>query len=464
MENNRGSWGSTFGFIMAAVGSAVGLGNIWGFPYKMGKCGGFSFLLIYLLLAVFVGMIIMCSELALGRKTGKGVIAAYQAVSKKFGWVGWLGVLSPFLIMSFYSVLGGYCIQYTALNMAELSFDLSNVLGGNAGGGTIFMAMRQAPFGCAVFTALFLGICMVIVKGGIASGIEKFNKVGMPALFIILIVLLARTITLDGAQVGFAYMLSCDWSKVGFNTFLSALGQAFFSLSLGMAIMITYGSYLPKHENLGKNTALICTMDTLVALIAGFIIVPAVFATLGSENVGKGGGFAFASLAGVFEHMAGGAFFGVLFYMLLLFAALTSSISLIEGVVAFLTERFGWKRKPTTIIVCTLMFLIGCLYTMSQAAFNIKGIWFDFANGVSFPIFGDFMEFLTDRLMIPLCALGVCIFTGWIWKPANAVHEIELDGKPFKLAKVYSVLVKYVAPISILLIIVASFVTGTTLS
>ena len=464
MENNRGSWGSTFGFIMAAVGSAVGLGNIWGFPYKMGKCGGFSFLLIYLLLAVFVGMIIMCSELALGRKTGKGVIAAYQAVSKKFGWLGWLGVLSPFLIMSFYSVLGGYCIQYTALNMAELSFDLSNILGGNAGGGTIFMAMRQAPFGCAVFTALFLGICMVIVKGGIASGIEKFNKVGMPALFIILIVLLARTITLDGAQVGFAYMLSCDWSKVGFNTFLSALGQAFFSLSLGMAIMITYGSYLPKHENLGKNTALICTMDTLVALIAGFIIVPAVFATLGSENVGKGGGFAFASLAGVFEHMAGGAFFGVLFYMLLLFAALTSSISLIEGVVAFLTERFGWKRKPTTIIVCTLMFLIGCLYTMSQAAFNIKGIWFDFANGVSFPIFGDFMEFLTDRLMIPLCALGVCIFTGWIWKPANAVHEIELDGKPFKLAKVYSVLVKYVAPISILLIIVASFVTGTTLS
>ena len=182
------------------------------------------------------------------------------------------------------------------------------------------------------------------------------------------------------------------------------------------------------------------------------------------ENVGKGGGFAFASLAGVFEHMAGGAFFGVLFYMLLLFAALTSSISLIEGVVAFLTERFGWKRKPTTVIVCTLMFLIGCLYTMSQAAFNIKGIWFDFANGVSFPIFGDFMEFLTDRLMIPLCALGVCIFTGWIWKPANAVHEIELDGKPFKLAKVYSVLVKYVAPISILLIIVASFVTGTTLS
>ena len=206
MENNRGSWGSTFGFIMAAVGSAVGLGNIWGFPYKMGKCGGFSFLLIYLLLAVFVGMIIMCSELALGRKTGKGVIAAYQAVSKKFGWLGWLGVLSPFLIMSFYSVLGGYCIQYTALNMAELSFDLSNILGGNAGGGTIFMAMRQAPFGCAVFTALFLGICMVIVKGGIASGIEKFNKIGMPALFVMLVIVIVRSLSLPGASEGLKFM------------------------------------------------------------------------------------------------------------------------------------------------------------------------------------------------------------------------------------------------------------------
>ena len=464
MENNRSSWASNFGFLMAAIGSAVGLGNIWGFPFKMGKSGGFTFLIIYLLLAVFVGMIIMTSELALGRKTGKGVVGAYQAASKKFGWIGWLGIIAPFLIMSFYSVLGGYCIQYMSLNLAELSFGLSGIFGSSITGGATFGAMLTHPFGCFVFTLLFMVICMLIVSGGVDSGIEKFNKVGMPALFVILIVLLARTITLDGAQVGFAYMLSCDWSKVGFNTFLSALGQAFFSLSLGMAIMITYGSYLPKHENLGKNTALICTMDTLVALIAGFIIVPAVFATLGSENVGKGGGFAFASLAGVFEHMAGGAFFGVLFYMLLLFAALTSSISLIEGVVAFLTERFGWKRKPTTIIVCTLMFLIGCLYTMSQAAFNIKGIWFDFANGVSFPIFGDFMEFLTDRLMIPLCALGVCIFTGWIWKPANAVHEIELDGKPFKLAKVYSVLVKYVAPISILLIIVASFVTGTTLS
>ncbi len=429
MENNRAQWGSKIGFILAAAGSAVGLGNIWKFPGKAFEGGGGAYILIYLAIVVLIGFPVMLSELTIGRAAQANAIDSFHKLGYRgFKWVGVTGVAVAFIVTSYYCHVGGWVLRYVVSYITEAQ--------------TVYA---------------------VIIKG-VEGGIEKFNKVGMPALFVILIVLLARTITLDGAQVGFAYMLSCDWSKVGFNTFLSALGQAFFSLSLGMAIMITYGSYLPKHENLGKNTALICTMDTLVALIAGFIIVPAVFATLGSENVGKGGGFAFASLAGVFEHMAGGAFFGVLFYMLLLFAALTSSISLIEGVVAFLTERFGWKRKPTTIIVCTLMFLIGCLYTMSQAAFNIKGIWFDFANGVSFPIFGDFMEFLTDRLMIPLCALGVCIFTGWIWKPANAVHEIELDGKPFKLAKVYSVLVKYVAPISILLIIVASFVTGTTLS
>ena len=467
MENNRAQWGSKIGFILAAAGSAVGLGNIWKFPGKAFEGGGGAYILIYLAIVVLIGFPVMLSELTIGRAAQANAIDSFHKLGYRgFKWVGVTGVAVAFIVTSYYCHVGGWVLRYVVSYITEAQTVYADplgyfygLLGYNAATGETWF-----PLTAILFAAVFMAVNAFIIIKGVEGGIEKFNKVGMPALFVILIVLLARTITLDGAQVGFAYMLSCDWSKVGFNTFLSALGQAFFSLSLGMAIMITYGSYLPKHENLGKNTALICTMDTLVALIAGFIIVPAVFATLGSKNVGKGGGFAFASLAGVFEHMAGGAFFGVLFYMLLLFAALTSSISLIEGVVAFLTERFGWKRKPTTVIVCTLMFLIGCLYTMSQAAFNIKGIWFDFANGVSFPIFGDFMEFLTDRLMIPLCALGVCIFTGWIWKPANAVHEIELDGKPFKLAKVYSVLVKYVAPISILLIIVASFVTGTTLS
>jgi NSS family neurotransmitter:Na+ symporter len=298
----------------------------------------------------------------------------------------------------------------------------------------------------------------------VEGGIESFNKVGMPALFVLLLILLVRSVSLPGADAGVRYMLSFDWSKVSFETVISALGQAFYSLSLGMAIMITYGSYLSRSENIERNTMLICATDTLVAFIAGFIIVPAVFATLGSEGVGKGGGFAFVSLAGVFDNMPGGRWFGVLFYLLLLFAALTSCISLIESIVAFLTERFHLQRKGATIGVCVVMFLIGCLYTCSQAAFPIKGIWMDAANGVTYPAFCDFMEFLTDRVMIPVCALGTCIFVGWVWKPEKAIAEVEQEGVRFGLANVYRVLIRYVAPIAILTILVLSFATGRTLS
>ena len=467
MENNRAQWGSKIGFLLAAAGSAVGLGNIWKFPGKAFEGGGGAYILIYLVIVAVIGMPVMLSELAVGRAAQANAIDCFDKLGRPgFRWVGTVGVAVASIITCYYCHVGGWVLRYVVSYATEAETVYADplgyfyrLLGYDAAAGTTFF-----PLTAILFAAVFMALNAIILVRGVEGGIEKFNKVGMPALFVILIILLIRSATLDGAREGFIYMFTCDWSKVTFSTFLSALGQAFFSLSLGMAIIVTYGSYLPKHENLGKNTALICTMDTLVALIAGFIIVPAVFATLGSENVGKGGGFAFASLAGVFEQMSGGWFFGMLFYLLLLFAALTSCISLIEGVVAFLTERFGWKRTPTTLIVCTLMFLVGCLYTMSQAAFNIKGVWFDFANGVTFPIFGDFMEFLTDRLMIPLCAFGMCIFVGWVWKPENVVREIERDGKPFRIAKAYSVLVKYVAPISILIIIIASFATGTTLS
>ena len=188
MENKRGSWASNLGFLMAAIGSAVGLGNIWGFPNKMGAGGGFTFLVVYLFLAVFVGMPIMVSELAMGRKTGRGIIGAYKKATKKFRWLGWLGVLAPFLIMSFYSVLGGYCLQYMSLNLAELSFGLSGIFGATITGGDTFASMLTNPFGCVIFTLLFLAICMIIVNGGISGGIEKFNKVGMPALFVMLLI------------------------------------------------------------------------------------------------------------------------------------------------------------------------------------------------------------------------------------------------------------------------------------
>ena len=271
MENERGSWGSNLGFLMAAIGSAVGLGNIWGFPYKMGKSGGFAFLVVYVLLAIFVGFSIMMSELAMGRKTGKGTIGAYHALSARFKWVGWLAVFSPFVILSFYTVLGGYCIEYMSLNLSNLAFGGAEI----KAGADLFGSMLTNPFGCVMFTFLFMIICYLINRGGISGGIEKFNNVGMPALFVMLVIIIIRSVTLPGAAEGLKFMFLPGYAvshgyiaeNPGFISVLAtAGGQMFFSLSLAMGIMVTYGSYLHADEDLLKNSVVVVAADTIVAL------------------------------------------------------------------------------------------------------------------------------------------------------------------------------------------------------
>lgn len=466
MKKKRAQWRTKIGFILAGAGSAVGLGNIWKFPGRAYEGGGGSFLLIYLLIVMILGVPLMLTELSVGRASQANIVSTFQKLGHKgFSWVGWVGICGAFVITCYYCHVGGWVLRYVFGYLTDAPAIYGDspgyfyaMLGYHADGSTSF------PWVAILSAAVFMTANAVIIIRGVEDGIERFNKVGMPALFILLLILLIRAVTLPGSDVGLRYMLSFDWSKISFDTILAALGQAFYSLSIGMSIMITYGSYLPKTENIPKNTMLISAMDTLVAMLAGFIIVPAVFATLGQEEVGKGGGFAFVSLAKVFEQMPGGRLFGVLFYLLLLFAAFTSCISLIESIVAFLTERFSWERKGATVSVCAVMFLIGSLYTCSQAAFPIKGIWLDATNGVTFPPFCDFMEFLTDRLMIPICALGCCIFVGWVWKPESAIAEIEQNGIRFGLARVYHILVRYVAPLAILTILIMSSATGTTLS
>ena len=464
----RAQWGSNIGFILAAAGSAVGLGNIWKFPGKAYEGGGGAFILIYVAIVLLIGLPVMLAELSLGRASKKNAAGTYEVLGgKKFKWMGYVSIITTFIITSYYAHVGGWVLRYIVSYATEAKKVFAEplgyfygLLGYDLAGGTTF-----TPWIALVFGALFLALTAVIVLKGVSGGIEKFNKVGMPALFGILIILLVRSVTMEGAAEGLKYMLSLDWSKVNSTTIMAALGQAFFSLSLGMSIMITYGSYVGKQENLAKNTALICGMDTLVALIAGFIIVPAVFATLGAEGVGKGGGFAFAGLAGVFENMTGGVIFGLLFYLLLFFAAITSCISLVESLVAFVQEEWGWSRKKSVIALCVTMYLVGSVYTLSQASFDIKGIWWDFANGVTHPIMGDFMEFLTDRLLIPVVALGSCILAGWVWGAKNSVAEVRsTEGAKFPMAPVYTVLVKYVAPIAIVAILVYSFATGSTVS
>ncbi len=464
--DSRAQWGSKLGFILAAAGSAVGLGNIWKFPGRAYEGGGGTFLLVYLAVVLLLGVPLMMTELSVGRASQSNVVGAFTRLGHKgYSWVGWIGVLGAFIITSYYSHVGGWVLRYVfgyAFDAPQIYAEplgyFYNMLGLHADGTTGF------PTAAILFAAAFITLNAVVIIRGVEGGIEKFNKIGMPLLFVLLIVLLVRAVTLPGAQEGLAYMLSFDASKLSFSTFISALGQAFYSLSIGMAIMITYGSYLSKTENIERNTLLICGMDTLVAVLAGFIVVPAVFATIGEGEVGKGGGFAFVSLAGVFQQMPGGRFFGVLFYLLLLFAALTSSISLIESVVAFLTERFKLPRKGATIVLCIVLFLLGCLYTCSQAAYPLKGVWVDPVHGLSFPAFCDAMEFLTDRVMIPACAFGCCIFVGWAWKPESAVSEIRQSGARFGWAKLYGFIIRYLAPIAIMTILVLSLATGTTLS
>jgi len=282
VENERGSWGSNIGFLLAAIGSAVGLGNIWGFPYKMGKSGGFTFLIVYLLLAAFVGFTIMMGELALGRKTGTGPIGAYHAVSKRFKWIGWLAVFSPFIIMSFYSVLGGYCIEYMSLNLSNLAFQNPAISGGD-----LFHAMLTNPLGSVVYTILFLIICYLINRGGISGGIEKFNNVGMPSLFVMLVIIIIKSLSMPGSIEGLKFMFVPGYAVAGgfieaapgISTVLAtAGGQMFFSLSLAMGAMITYGSYLGKKENLVRNSAIIVISDTTIAIMAGIAVIPAAVA------------------------------------------------------------------------------------------------------------------------------------------------------------------------------------------
>lgn len=457
---NRGQFGSKLGFILSAAGSAVGLGNIWKFPGKAYNGGGGAFIIIYILLVALIGTTVMLGEFVLGRKTQKNAIGAIRELNAKFAWVGGLGVLTGFIILCYYVQVGGWVIKYIVGYITEASVIYAdpmqyflNMLGANG-----FPLM-----GAIVYPLIFTALTVFIITRGVAEGIEKMSKILMPGLFVLLIGLMIRACTLPGADVGVKYLLSVDFSTIDGGIILSALGQAFFSLSLGMGVMITYGSYLSKDENLVSNTAIICVLDTCVALFAGFMIIPAVFAT--GVAPGMGGGFAFASLAGVFQAIPGGTIFGCLFYFLLFFAAVTSSTSILEGSVAFIIEEKGWDRQKTTICVGCVVFLIGIFYTLSQTGvYPIKGIWLD-AKGLQFPIFGDFMEYLTDRLLMPIGAFFTCLFVGWIWGTQNGVKEASSDGKfNFALAPVWSLLIKFAAPIAIIAVILGGLVFGMALS
>ena len=479
MEERKG-FGTNFGFLMAAVGSAVGLGNIWGFPNKMGASGGFTFLLIYLVLAVCCGFIVMVGELALGRKTGHGAVGAYKVLSKKFSWMGWLGILSAFFILFFYCALGGYCIKYVVLNVGDLfgagfgaeavyaaAGDTSKSLGD-----VVFNTFVGSSGEAIIFGLIFVVITMLIVIGGVGGGIEKVCSVGMPALFVMLLICIIRACTLDGAVNGLKYMFVPGWAVENgiiaeapdFLTVLStAGGQMFFSLSLGMGAMITYGSYLQKKENLQKNAILIITMDTLVALMAGLCVIPGRFA-LDPEGALGGPSLLFVTMQNVFSRMGAlGPIFGILFYLLVVFAAVSSSISLLEVIVAHFVDKArdegkGDKRKTYTLIAAACVGL-GCILVCAD---QLGGASFTPWKLLGLPetairtwndCWLDFWDMLSEGIMMPLGALLMSLMIGWEVGPEMVKAECEQSGHAMGSYGFFKICVKFITPLCMILIL-----------
>lgn len=443
------------------------LGQYLGLPLQMGKSGGFAYLAVYALLAIFVGFIVMASELAMGRKTGQGAMGTYHALTKKFRWIGWLALFSPFAVMGFYAVLGGYCIEYMALNLSNLAFGSESL----ATGGELFAAMLSNPAGAVLFAALFLALCYLINRSGISGGIEKFNNVGMPTLFVMLVVIIIRSLTLPGAMEGLKFMFVPGYAvEAGFvaetpsllSVFASAGGQMFFSLSLAMGAMITYGSYLNQKEDLVKNSAIIVFADTLVATMAGIAVIPAAVANgIASgtplDQIELGGpNLLFVTLQDVFRAMGTvGALFGVIFYLLVLIAAISSAIALIEVDITYFLDRAEQKgrkgnRPKVAFLVCLAIFAVSVLVGIDGLGTTGVFPWPATAGWNDSML--DFVDMLSEGLAMPIGALMMSIMVGWEIRPQTVLDELHI-GYTGRIDTFYRICIKYITPIGMLLVL-----------
>lgn len=438
-EAHREHWGSRIGFILAAAGSAVGLGNIWRFPYITGKYGGAAFVLVYLALIFIVGFSVMLAEMAIGRKAQLNAVGSFQKL-RGGAWpiVGWMGVLAGFMILSFYGVIGGWTIKYFIWSFTGLMGDAA---AGKAG--DVFGAFVTNTPQVVMYQAIFMLITIWVVYKGIGEGIEKYCKILMPALFVILLILIVRSVTLEGAGKGLEFYLKPDFSKLTGESIAAALGQAFFSLSLGMGCMITYGSYVDKQTTLPGAAIQVCVIDTMVAVLAGLAIFPAVFAF--GVDAGAGPGLTFVTLPSVFAKMAGSSIWSALFFLLLFIAALTSAISLLEVVAAYVIDK-GWARPKAAVIMGLLIFALGV-----PSAMSLTG-----APKIAGKDFLDAMDFLSSNVLLPLGGVFIALFVGWFWT-ADARREVTNEGThSFGMMEPWIWVCRVVAPLGILYI----FITG----
>ncbi|MCI9485751.1 MAG: sodium-dependent transporter [Lachnospiraceae bacterium] len=439
----RSSFSGKLGFVLAAAGSAVGLGNIWRFPYLAAKYGGGIFLLVYLILAVTFGFALMVAEIAIGRKTRQSAIHAYGVLDKRFRFLGPLASLVPIIITPYYCVIGGWVIKYLSVYATG---------GGHTLAGDNYFTEFISSVSPMVWFIVFVAITVIIVMTGVEKGVEKVSKVMMPLLVLLSLGIAIYCLTLPGAMEGVVYYLKPDFSKFSATTILAAMGQLFYSMSLAMGIMITYGSYMKKDSHLTASVHQIEIFDTGIAFLAGLMVIPAVFSFTGGADINAGPGLMFMTLPKVFGSIAVTNTIGTLFFLLVLFAALTSAISLTETVVSILCDKTGMKRTTSCIVTAVIIIGLGSLSALGYGALAQVQI-----IGMAFL---DFFDFVSNSILMPVVAFLTCILVGYVVKPPAIIEEAEAEGATFKGRGLFVFVIKYLAPICIVAILISSVLSA----
>jgi NSS family neurotransmitter:Na+ symporter len=449
LDKTRENWGSKLGFVLAAAGSAIGLGNIWRFPYLAGENGGAAFIFVYILCVLVIGIPVLVAEILIGRTTQKNPVGTFKQLGKTKFWIaiGGIGVAAGFIILSFYSVVAGWTLGYIyeAISGNLMQYNLSDVANNH------FTDLIQNPTWIISMHGIFMLLTMSVVFFGVQKGIELGSKIMMPLLFILLIALMIRGLTLSGASKGLEYLFYPDWSKINTKVILNALGQAFFSLSLGMGAMLTYGSYMSKKDNIPSAAVWVAFLDTAVAIIAGVCIFTVVFAT--GQNPDVGPSLIFRTLPVVFTKMTGGYIFSILFFIALVLAALTSTVSLLEVVSAYFVDEKGWTRKNAVLFFGIMIFILGVPSALSFSSLSGFTL-FDKS-------FFDLTEFLSSNLMLPIGGFFISIFVGWIWDFEKVIENLKPGAEKLfiKYSWIFSgwkVILRYLAPLLIFIVLLSS--------
>ncbi|MBQ7776823.1 MAG: sodium-dependent transporter [Lachnospiraceae bacterium] len=438
-EEKRGSFSGGLGFVLSAAGSAVGLGNLWRFPYLAAQYGGGIFILVYLILVLTFGYSMLVLEIGIGRKTKRSAISAFAILNKKFTVFGYLAMIVPMIILPYYCVIGGWVTKYMTIYLTGQG--TAAAADGYFGG---FIGGTWSPI---IMFVIYLGITTIVVLGGVEKGVERVSKFMMPILLLLTIGISIYVITIPGSLEGIKYYLLPDFSKFSIKTVCAAMGQMFFSMSLAMGIMISYGSYVKDDVNISKSVSHIEIFDTSIATLAGFMIIPAVYVFSGEAGLATGGpGLMFMTLPKVFDSMPMGNIIGGAFFILVFFAALTSSISIMEAIASNLMDRFKISRVKAVLIILVISILLGVPSSMGNGVWaHIKILGMDFLT---------FFDYLSNYVLMPIVSLGTCILIGWVIGTKVIEDEVTKNGETFKRKAIFRVMVKYLAPVFMIVILI----------